>query len=307
VLISGETGCGKELVARALHSRGARRHRALVKVNCGAVPSSLIESELFGHMKGAFTGAIDRRVGRFELADGGTIFLDEIGELPLDTQVKLLRVLQEQEFEPVGSSRTVRVDVRVIAATNRDLAAEVRAGRFRSDLFFRLNVVPLTVPPLRQRREDIPLLVAYFMARFGKKFGRTLDGVSRASMERLVTYPWHGNIRELQNIIERAVVLSSGSTLTIDPELLGMPDVARPLDQPIPAGSASAMPADEPEPASLTSLNEAERRHIMKVLQQTRGVIEGPAGAAKILNLHPNTLRSRMKKLGVTRHTHEMS
>jgi len=308
VLIFGETGCGKELVARALHSRGGRRQRALVKVNCGAVPSSLIESELFGHMKGAFTGAIERRVGRFELADGGTIFLDEIGELPLDTQVKLLRVLQEQEFEPVGSSRTVRVDVRVIAATNRDLAAEVRAGRFRSDLFFRLNVVPLTVPPLRQRREDIPLLVAYFMARFAKKFGRTLDGVSRASMARLVAYPWHGNIRELQNIIERAVVLSTGSTLTIDPELLGMPDdVVRPLDEPLPGPSAAASAAGDTEPASLTSLNEAERRHIMKVLQQTRGVIEGPAGAAKILNLHPNTLRSRMKKLGVTRHTPEMS
>jgi formate hydrogenlyase transcriptional activator len=301
VLVLGETGSGKELIARALHSRGARRHRALVKVNCGAVPSSLIESELFGHMKGAFTGAIERRVGRFELADGGTIFLDEIGEVPLDTQVKLLRVLQEQEFEPVGASKTVRVDVRVIAATNRDLSAEVRAGRFRSDLFFRLNVVPLTVPPLRERPEDIPLLVTYFVARFAKRFGRKLDGVSRTAMERLVAYPWLGNIRELQNVIERAVVLSTGSLLAIDPEVLGVPDpvVARPE-------RVHAVAADQPG-IPLTSLNEAERRHILKVLQETNGVIEGPAGAARILNLHPNTLRSRMKKLGVTRPRHEMS
>ena len=210
VLIYGETGSGKELIARALHNSGPRKQRPLVKVNCGAVPASLLESELFGHVKGAFTGAIDRRVGRFELADGGTLFLDEIGELPLDTQVKLLRVLQEQEFEPVGSSKTMRVDVRIIAATNRDLAEEVRAGRFRSDLFFRLNVVPLTVPPLRERPADIPLLVAYFLSRFAKKFGRRIDGVSRDTMDRLVRYQWPGNIRELQNIVERAVVLSTG-------------------------------------------------------------------------------------------------
>ncbi len=287
VLITGETGTGKELIARALHSTGPRKQRPLVKVNCGAVPASLLESELFGHVKGAFTGAIDRRVGRFELADGGTLFLDEIGELPLDTQVKLLRVLQEQEFEPVGSSRTVRVDVRIIAATNRNLEQEVRAGRFRSDLFFRLNVVPLTVPPLRDRATDIPILVAYFLSRFSKKFGRRIDGVTRDTMDRLVKYGWPGNVRELQNIVERAVVMATGPLISLDADVL-------PPRQ-TPAGSAGLA-----GPASM-SLEDAERRHIEAVLSQTGGVIEGPAGAATILNLHPNTLRSRMKKLGVTR------
>jgi len=297
VLITGETGTGKELIARALHSRSPRRHRALVKVNCGAVPASLIESELFGHVKGAFTGALEKRAGRFELADGGTIFLDEIGELPLDTQVKLLRVLQEREFEPVGSSRTVRVDVRIIAATNRNLATEVQASRFRSDLFFRLNVVPLTVPPLRERPEDIPLLVTYFVARFSKKFARNIEGVPRSAMDRLVSYPWQGNIRELQNIVERAVVMSPGPQLTIDPEVLGLPDTA-PSNRQQPYTDTSG---------STLSLQDAERRHIIEALRRTGGVIEGPAGAALILELHPNTLRSRMKKLGVTRAAHEMS
>ena len=189
MLICGETGSGKELIARALHNSGPRKQRPLVKVNCGAVPAALLESELFGHVKGAFTGAIERRVGRFELADGGTLFLDEVGELPLETQVKLLRVLQEQEFEPVGSSQTMRVDVRIIAATNRDLNDEVRAGRFRADLFFRLNVVPLTVPPLRERPSDIPMLVTYFVSRFAKKFGRKIDGVARDTMDRLTAIP----------------------------------------------------------------------------------------------------------------------
>ncbi len=295
VLVSGETGCGKELIARALHSRSARRHRALVKVNCGAVPASLLESELFGHVKGAFTGAIDRRVGRFELADGGTIFLDEIGELPLDTQVKLLRVLQEREFEPVGSSKTHRVDVRVIAATNRDLAEEVKAGRFRSDLFFRLNVVPLSVPALRDRKEDIPLLVSYFVARFAKKFGRRIEGVSQSAMARLMAYPWPGNIRELQNIIERAVVLASGPVLTIDADMIAVPESSTVR---IPSAPLAAVP---PSATPLSSMHDAERRHIASVLKQTKGVIEGPAGAATVLNLHPNTLRSRMKKLGLTR------
>jgi formate hydrogenlyase transcriptional activator len=287
VLITGETGTGKELIARALHSSGPRKQRPLVKVNCGAVPASLLESELFGHVKGAFTGAIDRRVGRFELADGGTLFLDEVGELPLDTQVKLLRVLQEQEFEPVGSSRTVRVDVRIIAATNRDLEQEVRAGRFRSDLFFRLNVVPLTVPPLRDRATDIPMLVAYFLSRFSKKFARKIDGVTRETMDRLVKYGWPGNVRELQNIVERAVVMATGPLISLDADVL-------------PSRATTAAVASIAGPAFM-SLDDAERRHIEAVLGQTGGVIEGPAGAATILNLHPNTLRSRMKKLGVTR------
>jgi formate hydrogenlyase transcriptional activator len=294
VLVTGETGTGKELIARALHSRSARRHRPLVKVNCGAVPASLIESELFGHMKGAFTGAIDRRVGRFELADGGTLFLDEVSELALDTQVKLLRVLQEQEFEPVGSSKTLRVDVRIIAATNRDLAEEVRLGRFRSDLFFRLNVIPLTVPPLRQRPEDIPALVTYFVSRFAKKFGRKIDRVSRETMDLLARYRWPGNVRELQNIVERAVVLATGPVLTVDAELLSVGDVAPP------AGTTST------HDGKPLSMRDAERQHIEAVLQQTKGVIEGPEGAARILNLNPNTLRSRMKKLGIVgkvRHT----
>ena len=300
VLICGETGTGKELIARALHNSGSRKQRPLVKVNCGAMPAALLESELFGHVKGAFTGAIERRVGRFELADGGTLFLDEVGELPLETQVKLLRVLQEQEFEPVGSSRTVRVDVRIIAATNRDLNDEVRAGRFRADLFFRLNVVPLTVPPLRDRPSDIPMLVTYFVSRFAKKFGRKIDGVTRDTMHRLTTYQWPGNIRELQNIVERAVVMAQGSLLTLDADILPTTHAA--------PESPTRDAAHEPQLAGTLSLNEAERRHIETVLSQTGGVIEGPAGAAKILNLHPNTLRSRMKKLGVQRPAaHEVS
>ena len=292
VLVGGETGSGKELIARALHSNGPRRQRALVKVNCGAVPPSLLESELFGHVKGAFTGAIDRRVGRFEIADGGTIFLDEVGELPLDTQVKLLRVLQEQEFEPVGSSRTVRVNVRIIAATNRDLAAEVAAGRYRADLFFRLNVVPLTVPPLRERRADIPQLVTFFLSRFAAKFARRVEQVERGTMDRLVAYAWPGNVRELQNVIERAVVLSNGPVLKLGPDLLPVDETPH-----IPETGVAADPV-------LMTLEDCERRHIEAVLTHTNGIVEGADGAARILALHPNTLRSRMKKLGLTRKQH---
>jgi formate hydrogenlyase transcriptional activator len=215
VLIYGETGTGKELVARALHNRSTRKDRPLVKVNCSAISAGLVESELFGHMKGTFTGALERHVGRFELANGGTIFLDEAGELPLETQVKLLRVLQEQEFETVGSSRTVRVDVRIIAATNRDLEEAVQAGRFRSDLFYRLNVFPIQVPPLRERRSDIPQLVMFFLSRFSKKLGKQIEAVPQGIMDLLTAYAWPGNIRELQNLIERAVVRkrSRGSSI----------------------------------------------------------------------------------------------
>ena len=220
VLIYGETGTGKELVARAIHNRSARNGRALVNVNCSAISAGLVESELFGHMKGAFTGAVERRIGRFELAHGGTIFLDEIGELSLETQVKLLRVLQEHEFEPVGSSHPVRVDVRVIAATNRNLREAMQAGRFRSDLFYRLNVFPIELPPLRERRSDIPQLAAFCVSRFSKRFGKKIDGVSRESMEKLMNYPWPGNIRELQNVIERAVILSAEPTLRLDRDLM---------------------------------------------------------------------------------------
>jgi transcriptional regulator with GAF, ATPase, and Fis domain/predicted ATPase len=293
VLILGETGTGKELVARALHSRSARKHRPLVKVNCGAISAGLVESELFGHVKGAFTGAIDKRVGRFELAHGGTIFLDEVGELPLDSQVKLLRVLQEQEFEPVGSSRTVRVNVRVIAATNRDLDEAVAEGRFRADLYFRLNVLALTVPPLRERQADIPLLVTFFVSRFARQFGKRIDAIAQETMRLLSRYAWPGNIRELQNVVERAVVLADGPVLNLGTDLLPL----------APERGVAAVVAAEgaPSHASGQSLEGIERRHIESVLRQTNYVIEGAAGAAQVLNLHPNTLRSRMKKLGIHR------
>jgi predicted ATPase len=305
VLISGETGTGKELVARALHNRSTRKGRPLVKVNCGAIAAGLVESELFGHVKGAFTGALERRVGRFELAQGGTIFLDEIGEVPLDTQVKLLRILQEHEFEPVGSSRTVRVDVRVIAATNRDLAEAVRTGQFRSDLYYRLNVLPLKVPPLRERREDIPELLAFFLSHFCRRLGKAMNGVSRETMDRLVEYPWPGNVRELQNVIERAVVLGQGALLVLDEGLLpAAPRHRGPLRE---QARGSAVVPPQASPSAALALEEVERRHILEVLQSTQGVIEGPSGAARVLDLHPNTLRSRMKKMGIRRPSHEIS
>jgi formate hydrogenlyase transcriptional activator len=298
VLICGETGTGKELVARAIHSRSARNGHALVNVNCSAISAGLVESELFGHMKGAFTGAIDKRVGRFELAHGGTIFLDEIGELSLETQVKLLRVLQEHEFEPVGSSRSLRVDVRVIAATNRNLREAVEAGRFRSDLFYRLNVFPVELPPLRERRSDIPQLVAFYVSRFSKQFRKEIEGVSRESMNNLVNYPWPGNIRELQNVIERAVILSVDPTLRLDRDLAPVAASARGIDSPVTDGPEHRQ-ADLQLPNALLTLDEVERNHILAALQHTAGVVDGPKGAAKILNLHPNTLRHRMYKLGI--------
>jgi formate hydrogenlyase transcriptional activator len=308
VLILGETGTGKELIARAIHSRSARRDRPLVKVNCSAISGGLVESELFGHVKGAFTGALERRVGRFELADGGTIFLDEIGELPLETQVKLLRVLQEQEFEPVGSSRTFRVDVRVIAATNRDLQEAVRTGRFRPDLFYRLNVFPIEVPPLRERRADIPQLVMFFLSRFSRSLGKRITDVAPETMQHLSAYEWPGNVRELQNVIERAVVLCEGLVLEIERDLLPLTATTGHASEPATrSAGADAAQANElagqvaraVPPVEIAPLEEIERRHIVAVLESTAGVIHGPKGAARILKLHPNTLRSRMEKLGI--------
>ena len=283
VLILGESGTGKELIARAIHENSPRKTQTLVKVNCGAISAGLVESELFGHEKGAFTGAHERRRGRFELANGGTLFLDEVGELPLETQVKLLRVLQEQEFEPVGSEKTLKVDVRIVAATNRELKQQVAEGTFREDLYYRLNVFPIHVPPLRERIDDVPQLARYFMERAAKKFGKHLKGFDKEGLEALKNYHWPGNIRELQNIIERAAILAQSPLI--------------PLTGLLPASSPGHT-SNQHEPA-LLSLQEVERSHIQRVLSHTRGVVSGPKGAAKILDLHPNTLRSRMIKLGI--------
>ena len=312
VLIRGATGTGKELIARAIHDRSPRRKRPLVKVNCGAISAGLVESELFGHVKGAFTGALTNRDGRFKLADGGTIFLDEVGELPPDTQVKLLRVLQEQEFEPVGSSETIRVDVRVIAATNRDLNAAVAEGKFRRDLYYRLNVFPIAVPPLRERSLDVPLLVSLFLQRFAKKLAKPMKHVSDETLRRLTSYSWPGNIRELQNVIERAILLSPGDTLMLAPDFAPAPATATSAHTDTAAetrnrtseirkseGVITSSPAGEP--GACGSLEDVERRHIESVLAQTHGMIEGGRGAAKILGLNPSTLRSRMQKLGIKR------
>jgi chemotaxis protein methyltransferase CheR len=281
VLILGETGTGKELVARAIHELSPRKGRPLVKVNCAALPANLIESELFGHEKGAFTGALARKTGRFELADGGTIFLDEIGDLPLDLQAKLLRVLQEGELERLGSAHTLRVEVRVLAATNRDLQMATVKGEFREDLFYRLNVFPIRLPSLRQRPEDIPLLVQHFVAAYAKKLGKALPAVPTRLLERLQTYPWPGNVRELQNVIERALILSRDSELQVDdlPELRGTASVRTPA----------------------LTLEEAERKHICAVLEETGWQVEGRGGAAQRLAINASTLRSRMRKLGIER------
>ena len=281
VLILGETGTGKELIARAVHNLSTRSERSLVKVNCAALPANLIESELFGHEKGAFTGAVARKVGRFELADSSSIFLDEIGELPLDLQVKLLRVLQEGEFERLGGTQTLKVNVRVIAATNRDLEKAVQNGSFREDLFYRLNVFPIQIPPLRDRPEDIPLLVKYFIQKFTKKTGKQIEHVPRKVMEVLLGYHWPGNIRELENIIERAVILSPGTRLELG-------EWFSPKEAPSKTGK-------------LATLEEVERTHILKALKKTRWRVSGETGAAKMLDIHPQTLVSRMKKLGIQR------
>ena len=286
VLIYGETGTGKELIARAIHERSARRSNAFVKLNCAAIPTGLLESELFGHEKGAFTGAIAQRIGRFELANDGTIFLDEIGEIPLELQPKLLRVLQEREFERLGSSRTLRTDARLIAATNRDLAAEVRDQRFRADLFYRLNVFPVHVPPLRERSEDIPLLVRHFAQELSQRMNKRIDTIPSETLQALVRYPWPGNIRELQNVIERAVILSTGPVLRVplsELKQLAVNGNGRPDRQ--------------------DTLEEAERKHILNALEDSRWVLSGPNGAAARLGMKRSTLQYRMHKLGLARAT----
>ncbi len=285
VLISGETGTGKELIASAIHSASKRRDKPFIKINCAAFPPGLVESELFGHEKGAFTGAVARRSGRFELANGGTIFLDEIGEVPLETQVKLLRVLQEREFDRVGGGSSVKVDIRVLAATNRDLLQMVHEKKFREDLYYRLNVFPIALPPLRERKEDIPLLVNFLVHKFATRIGKRIDEVTEHAMQRLIDYPWPGNVRELENVLERAVILTTGATLAIGPDLLPISD-------------------ETPSATRELTLDSVERDHIATVLQQTDWVVDGPHGAARILGLHGNTLRNRMKKLGITRASH---
>ena len=294
VLVLGETGTGKELVARAVHGQSARRERPLVKVNCSALPGELIESELFGHEKGAFTGATGRQVGRFELADGGTIFLDEVGDLPLKLQAKLLRVLQEGEFERLGSGKTIKVDVRVIAATSRDLLQAVQRGRFRVDLYYRLNVYPIGLPPLRERREDIGLLAEVFLREASRRLGRLFDPISGEVLEALRRYEWPGNIRELQNVIERAAVISTG-------RLLQLPEEWAVSFEPLSGAEAAEVSRAIDPPAREATLEELERSHILQVLQQTRWRVEGSKGAAAILGLNPSTLRSRMHKLGIKR------
>jgi formate hydrogenlyase transcriptional activator len=295
VLICGETGAGKELIARAIHDLSTRKSKAFVKLNCAAIPTGLLESELFGHEKGAFTGAIAQRIGRFEVANGGTIFLDEVGEIPLELQTKLLRVLQEREFERLGSSRTLRTDARLIAATNRDLEAMVGEQKFRSDLFFRLNVFPIQVPSLRERHGDIPLLVRHFAQQFSKRMNKTIDTISSATMDALSRYHWPGNIRELQNVIERAVITSTGPVLKVDVADLKI--------------SRSSSPAEKSSAQGSTNhglhnvLEETERQQILKALKQSNWVVAGPKGAAAKLGMKRSTLQLRMSKLGISRHS----
>ncbi|MGB4887053.1 MAG: sigma 54-interacting transcriptional regulator, partial [Nitrospira sp.] len=281
VLIQGETGTGKELIARAIHRLSGRSQRTFVKLNCAAIPTGLLESELFGHERGAFTGAIAQKVGRFELAHGGTIFLDEVGEIPLELQSKLLRVLQEQEFERLGSTRTIHVDIRLIAATNRDLAKMVEDHEFRSDLYYRLNVFPITLPPLRERREDIPVLVRYFTQHYAARMKKHIETIPGPSLEALSRYHWPGNIRELENLVERAVILTQGTHLQVP--LLELKIEARQAPAPTP------------------TLQDAEREQVLRVLRDTHWVIGGPDGAAARLGLKRTTLTSKIKKLGLSR------
>jgi formate hydrogenlyase transcriptional activator len=303
VLILGETGTGKEVIARAVHNLSPRKERTFVKVNCAAIPSGLLEAELFGYERGAFTGAINQKLGRFELADRGTLFLDEIGDIPLELQPKLLRVLQEQEFERLGSNRTQTVDVRVVAATNRDLARLVADREFRSDLFYRLNVFPIQIPPLRERREDVPLLVRYFVQNFSRRLNKTVQYVPADAMDALVNYSWPGNIRELENLIERAVLLSPGKELRVPlTELkqatLSVSDVS---DISADGTMLAPSPLGGSAPAPVATLEEAERQHILRALRQTEWRIAGPKGAAAVLGMKRTTLQARMRKLNIRR------
>ena len=286
VLICGETGTGKELIAHAIHARSSRTNRPFITVNCAALPAGLVESELFGHEKGAFTGALQRKLGRFQVADGGTIFLDEVGELSLEAQTKFLRVLQEGEFERLGGTQVIKVDVRVLSATNQPLGRLVAEGKFRSDIFYRLNVFPISLPPLRERREDIVLLTNYFTQKFRSRLKKNISSIDSASLERLQNYEWPGNVRELEHVIERAVLLAEGEILFVDLPL-GREEKS--------AMSVAAVPA----PTKLRTLEEMERDHIGEVLRRTQGAIAGKGGAAEILGLPPSTLRDRMKKLGI--------
>jgi len=291
VLIYGDTGTGKELVARALHNLSSLAKSAFVKLNCAAIPTGLLESELFGHERGAFTGAIAQRIGRFELAHSGTVFLDEIGEIPLELQPKLLRVLQEREFERLGGSRTIRSDARLIAATNRDLASMVDEQKFRQDLFYRLNVFPIRVPPLRERTEDIPLLVRHFVQQFSRKMNKKIESIPSETMKALVRYDWPGNIRELQNVIERAVILSPGPALRVS-----LADLKSRLE-PV---AVALLPAPSVAATNMQSvLDETERAQILRALDQSSGIVSGPEGAAARLGMKRSTLQFRMQKLGI--------
>ena len=283
MLLLGETGTGKELVARAIHNRSHRKDRTFVKLNCAAIPSGLLESEFFGHERGAFTGAITQKIGRLELANQGSLFLDEIGDIPLELQPKLLRVLQEREFERLGSTRTVKVNVRVVAATHRDLEEMILEKQFRSDLYYRLNVVPISIPPLRERPEDIPLLVQHFVQQAARKVNKIIDQIPAGTMEALTEYRWPGNIRELENVIERAVILSPGAVLHVP---------LRDLQSRVAAGHDSER---------LQTLVDVEREHIRSILKETRWILSGPRGAAARLGLNRSTLYFRMKKLGIVR------
>jgi formate hydrogenlyase transcriptional activator len=294
VLIYGETGTGKELVARGIHDLSPRRSKPFVKLNCAAIPTGLLESELFGHEKGAFTGAIAQRLGRFEVANGGTIFLDEIGEIPLELQTKLLRVLQEREFERLGSSRTLRTDARLIAATNRDLETMVSEQKFRSDLFFRLNVFPVHVPPLRERDGDIPLLVRHFAQQFSRRMNKVMETIPSATMDALCRYHWPGNIRELQNVIERAVIISTGPALSVDVSDLKLPIAGHVLE-------GTATPKSPTNGALHDVLEQSERQQILKALERSNWVVAGPNGAAAHLGMKRSTLQQRIRKLGITR------